>query len=54
MRIRERNQDSILPLLLAIALGALGLLAQDLVNEQHDEVEVSAVQCDSPGRALQC
>lgn len=54
MRIRERNQDSILPLLLAIALGVLGMLAQDSLNDQPAEVEVSAVQCDAPGQSLQC
>ncbi len=54
MRIRERNHDSILPLLLAIVLGVLGLLAHDSLSERHHETEVSAVQCGSADYAVEC
>lgn len=54
MRIRERNQDSILPLLLAIAIGALGLITQDLMSHQEHEAVASVAQCEASGPSLHC
>ena len=53
MRVRGRNEDSLMPLFCALALGVLGM-AMSSWTPPPDLPEVGAVQCEQPVAPAQC